>query len=361
MTARPAPSTPDRFDELAGRTLLITGASGFLGRTVLRGLLASFPGRIISIRRSEPRHDEPRLTAPHQEIRADLREPAHWHPALAEADYVVWLAAVRDHRMSLAEAIALNVDPLRGALARLRHQSRPRRLILASSISALDQPTTARRPRRLSDDSVPCPRTPYGHSKLISERLLRASGLPYTVLRLPFLYGPGFRPGSFLDFYQTVAMAPALSAFRFTGTLSLLYTGDLAAVILALLATRDPASSNYLLSDPQTHQVDDLITMVARIHGRSRPTARFPVALSRAVSSAALTAARWDPDGHLAPGMARLLATYWAHAAFTRDYFVVDSSRFRAAFPRCAFTPVRTGLRESFHCTTSQSPTSYLS
>ena len=344
----------DRSDvtrSLSDTTLVVTGGGGFLGHSVLKGLLATFPGRIISINRTPLAEQGLSLPDPHVEVLADLRDHEKWTRYLRDADYVFWMAALRDHGVSASAAVSQNVEPIRAALAILRDQQQFRRFVFTSSISALDQPNRPHHPRPISDDSPACPRTPYGHSKLMTEQLLAESGVTHTVFRLPFLYGPGFRPGSFLDFYETVAKRRALSTMRFTANLSLLYTGDVAALLQEVLAddNRKAAdASPYVLSDGAVYEVDDLITCVAKLHGLSRPRFRVPASLGHVLSEFSLAARHVGKPRPSPRGQTRLLFSYWSHAAFTHDYFVVDSSRFHAAFPGCTYTPLDAALANSF-------------
>jgi UDP-glucose 4-epimerase len=333
--------------EFAGATLLVTGGTGFVGQTVVPDLIARFPGRIVSVHRGPRR--APGLPAPHVEHRCDLNDGASWHRLLGAADYVLWMAALRDHGATPAEAHRQNVAPLRAALPALLASRRLRRLVFVSSISAVDQPWHPHRPRPMADGAAAWPSTPYGHSKLAAERLLLGSGLPCTVLRLPFLYGPGFRPGSFLDFYRRAGAHPLLRALRYTANLSLLFTGDVAGLVLRVLAAADATAagaSPYLVCDGPAYEVDELVSAVALLHGRPRPRHRLPVGAG--ASALALAARRLQRPDPVRRGRALLLATYWSHAAFTRDYFVVDASRFHAAFPGCTFTPVTDGLARAY-------------
>ncbi|HEY0636811.1 MAG TPA: NAD(P)-dependent oxidoreductase [Pseudonocardiaceae bacterium] len=347
--------------EFAGRTLLITGGAGFLGTQVLRDLRTRFPGRIVCVQRrpgvpwpADPGGPAPEGPAGHRpevtERLCDLRDAERWHDALRGADYVLWMAALRDHAAGVDEAHEHNVAPLRAALETLRGSGRLRRFVFTSSISAVDQPWHPARPRPIHDGAEPNPCTPYGASKLAAERALAASGLPHTTLRLPFLYGPGWRRSSFLDFYLRAARTRWLGALRYTATLSLLYTGDVARLVLAVLSDRNAAAADaspYVVSDGRVYEVDDLVSRVARLHDLRRPRP-LPAAVGRLASALALGSRAVLRRGPVRRGPAGLLGTYWSHAAFTRDFFTVDAARFHAAFPDCAFTPLDEALARSY-------------
>ena len=343
--------SPARFDEFHGTTLLLTGGGGFLGRTVTGDLLTSFPGRLASVCRHGGQPSTPPLPAPHVDRRCDLLAGEQWHDLLGEAEYVLWMAALRDHSASAGDAVRQNVGPLRDAIAALRGSSRLRRFVYVSSISAVDQPPHPAAPNPITDTAPAHPCTPYGHSKLQAERVLAGSGLPHTILRLPFLYGPGFRRGSFLDFYRTVATNPVLGALRYPGKVSLLYTGDVAGLVLEVLAGRNADradASPYVVSDGRVYAVDDLISMVCRLHGRRRPAARTPLWLASALSDLTSRSRALFEPGPVRRGRLGVLASYWSHAAFGDSYFVVNPSRFLAAFPAVSFTPLDAGLARTF-------------
>lgn len=341
--------TGNRSTVFGESTLLLTGSGGFLGRTVTHDLLTMFPGRIVTVGRRAPAPQPAAVR--HEARRCDLLDGAGWHDLLRDAEYVLWMAALRDHSASAAAAVWQNVAPLRSAISVLRRSARLRRFVYVSSISAVDQPPHPAAPHPITDTSPEHPSTPYGHSKLMAERVLRESGLPHTILRLPFLYGPGFRRGSFLDFYRAVAINPLLARLRYTGKLSLLYTGDVARLVLEVVAPRNagPAdASPYVVSDGRTYAVDDLISMVCRLHGGHRPVRRAPAWLASGVAELTLRSRGMFRPGPVRRGRLGVLGSYWSHAAFGDSYFVVNPSRFMAAFPEVSFTALDVGMKRTF-------------
>lgn len=162
--------------------ILVTGGAGFLGRHVVAAALRS--GHEVTIwtrRQPEPtRAASPGADAgaaaagaSARRVLADLARPESVAAALAEAppDAVVHAAAVMTG--SRAELDATNVEGTRTlveSLAELRH---PPRVVYVSSFAVEDTPAT-----------------PYSESKAAAEAVVKASGLPWVILRPALIYGP---------------------------------------------------------------------------------------------------------------------------------------------------------------------------
>jgi UDP-glucose 4-epimerase len=180
------------FPEIAGRHLVLTGASGFIGGHVLRRLVASGVRRIDTIDiRPLPEHVGPLIDVKfsffHQRSILDPLDDV-----LAGADVVVHLAAEVSQSRSVGEPIpdaTANVIGTLALLESMRH-ARARRLIYASSAAIYGTPT-----RLPVDETHPTvPDSPYGLSKLTGERYAhlygRLHGFSVAALRFFNVYGP---------------------------------------------------------------------------------------------------------------------------------------------------------------------------
>jgi nucleoside-diphosphate-sugar epimerase len=87
--------------------------------------------------------------------------------------------------------MAVNAE-VTGARVRAASAAAPPKLVLVSSLSVAG-PRTASRPAR--EDDPPAPVNGYGESKLLGEELLRrkGAGVRWTIVRPPWVYGPGDR------------------------------------------------------------------------------------------------------------------------------------------------------------------------
>jgi nucleoside-diphosphate-sugar epimerase len=109
--------------------------------------------------------------------------------ALRGAEVVVHSAALtRRRKVARADLLRVNGEGTRRLVAACERAGSVQRLVLVSSLAAIG-PTVDGRPLR--EDTACAPVSDYGESKLLSERALRASALPWTIVRLPGLYGPG--------------------------------------------------------------------------------------------------------------------------------------------------------------------------
>ena len=181
---------------------MVTGASGFIGTAVCRGLR----GR------------------GHEVVAASLRAGASGFRIGDEAT-VVHLAGIAHRNASAVELKRVNVDyPLeigRAAAASGAH------MIFMSSIKVYGEESES----PLAQDSPRRPRDPYGRSKAIAEEgLLAMPGLRLTIIRPPLVYGPGVK-ANFLALMKVVARAWPLPFESIRNRRSFLYVENLADLI----------------------------------------------------------------------------------------------------------------------------------
>ena len=259
---------------VAGEVVLVTGASGFLGRPVTRALLAR-GATVRGLARPGSAPLEPGV----EPAPADgLHDREGLRRALAGAHAVVHLAA-RVHVMRdaaadpLAEFRRVNVEGTRTLLDE-SIRAGARRFLFASSVKALGEGGDV----VLVDDTPPAPADPYGVSKLEAEAVVRemadAAGVHAPILRFPLIYGPGVG-ANFLKLLRSVDRGIPLPFGRVRNRRSALYVGNAAAAVVAALESPAAARETFLVSDGDDHSTPELVRRIARALGR--PARLVPV------------------------------------------------------------------------------------
>ncbi|WLS05914.1 NAD-dependent epimerase/dehydratase family protein [Shinella oryzae] len=161
-------------------TVLITGATGLVGeRLVPRLAEAGFACRVLL----RPGKDCP---AGATGVTGDILDPSSLAKAVTKISAVVHLAAV--FRTQDTDLIwKSNLDGTRNLIAAVKAHAPDARFIMSSTshVYNKDNPHPGR-----EDDPVD-PQHAYPASKVAAERELRESGLNWSILRLPFVYGDG--------------------------------------------------------------------------------------------------------------------------------------------------------------------------
>jgi nucleoside-diphosphate-sugar epimerase len=163
--------------------ILVTGASGFVGRA----LVTELAGLGYSVRAAmrQPADVFPRNV----EVVAvsDLTRPFEWRALLKGIETVVHLAGIAHAGPEIAEDLYDRVNRLATAeLAKAAQVSGVRHLVFISSIRAQSGPSSA---DILRETDAPQPTDAYGRSKLAAEEAVRAAGVPFTILRPVLIYG----------------------------------------------------------------------------------------------------------------------------------------------------------------------------
>lgn len=215
------------------KNVFLTGASGFVGQAVLSSLLArlSPEDNIYMLTRRTLDISDARVF----EIRGDFAVLDSLYDVISKADYIIHVAGEARLRGTY-DYVANNVEPTRKLLELATRAGVCQKFIFVSSIAAMDRAPHDRCDKPLSVASECLPRTAYGRSKLTAEQLVLQSGLPFTVFRPGFIFGPGMRNDSHLRlFARYIKRGLPLSRLGFPGRISLVHVNDMARAITGCL------------------------------------------------------------------------------------------------------------------------------
>ena len=261
--------------------VLVTGASGFIGRPLTAALAAAGHDVRAAVRDRRGQGFPPGVEIAMQ---SDLASPVFWSPLLKGMDAVVHLAGIAHVGQGIPEATYDRVNHLATAeLARAAAAAGVRRLVFMSSIRAQ---TGAAADTPLSEGDEPCPTDAYGRSKLAAEAAVRAAGVPYTILRPVLVYGPGVK-GNVASLMRLSALLVPLPFGALSNLRSLLALDNLIAAIRFALEDPRATSETFIVTDPQAISVARLVSVMCAATGRKPWLVPLPTALLSAVLSLA--------------------------------------------------------------------------
>ena len=267
--------------------VLVTGASGFVGRHCVEVLLAS--GRPVrGLFRTPP---GPEAAADLEAARVHgLHDREGLRRALAGVEAVVHLAA-RVHVLEetaadpLAAFRAVNVEGTRTLLEESAAAG-VRSFVFVSSVKAVGEASGS---TTWTEATEPRPVDPYGVSKREAEILVRAfadeHGVHAPILRLPLVYGPGVG-ANMLALLRAVARGVPLPLGAVRNRRSLAYVGNVAAAVAAVLDTPESGTETFFVSDGEDLSTPELVRRVARALDRPARLVPVPPALFRAAGAA---------------------------------------------------------------------------
>ena len=262
-------------------TVLITGAAGFIGRTLAERLRADgVKARGVDFA-ADPANDV---------IAGDVGSAGPWQQAAAGCDTVIHTAAIVSNAASAGDAWRINVLGTRNALD-AAIAGGARRFVHFSSV------------RAFGDVGFPdgvderWPVRPDGHTyvdtKIASEQVVlqshAAGEIDCTVIRPGDVYGPGSRP-------WTILPVEAIAAGRFClpamgrGVHSPIYVDDLAAGVLAAARSSEAAGQVLTISGGVGVSCNEFFGHYARMLGKP-PARRVPTAVAMALAAIPETAA----------------------------------------------------------------------
>ncbi len=265
--------------------VLVTGASGFMARALLRMLPEKGCRQVVTLSRKKELPEVIDSSTLNQ-----CFSTANFLDLLDGVDVVVHTAA-RAHVLNesatdpLAEYRKVNVDFTLN-LARQCVQSQVKRFIYISSIGV--HGVTSDKPFNAGD--VPAPEEPYAISKIEAERglinLCQACSMELVIIRPPLIYGAG-APGNFARMVGWVASGIPLPLGAVDNRRSLISVDNLVDLILVCLDHPNAAGKVLLASDGEDVSTSDLLRRVARAMGKPARLVPVPTSILRAFASIA--------------------------------------------------------------------------
>lgn len=294
-------------------SVLVTGAGGFIGTTVLTQLqrdgidVIGVDGRLDGLRQ---RRNVESLGALGSSVHAcDLVDDA-FDEYIDAVDAVIHLAGSPGVQTSWASGFDHHVRNNLVSTQRLLESAlhRPlRKIVVASSSSIYGNVASG----AVEEDAVPTPVSPYGASKAGMELLLTSyveRGVRVQALRYFTVYGPHQRPDMALHRIIEATRGGPVFEVRGDGeqSRSFTYVGDIAAATIAALHVRSTETVN--VAGTSTASLNEIIAMVEEITGATverRTVAPVPGDPRR--TSAKIERARkmlgWEPEVDLRAGI----------------------------------------------------------
>jgi nucleoside-diphosphate-sugar epimerase len=269
---------------LLSKKVLVTGATGFVGSSLIKRLLQDNIDLTAAVLNGKGSGVLPADVA--RVYVQPLSESSDYSLALQNMDIVIHLAAC----VHIMQNTAMNpMQEFRKAnlhgterLARQAAQAGVKRFVFISTVKVLGEETVT--PYR--EDAPFAPHDPYGTSKAEAEtalwRIAKETGLEVVIVRPPLVYGPGVK-ANFRQLMSVVIRGVPLPFASIHNKRSLIYVGNLADVLACCATHPNADGQTYLVSDVEDVSTPELIQLVAAAVCKSARLFPFPPELMRLV------------------------------------------------------------------------------
>ena len=148
---------------------------------------------------------------------------------------------------------------------------------------------------------------------------MRASGVPYTILRPVLVYGRGAK-GNLASLLRLARLPVPLPFGRLANKRSLLGVDNLIAAIRFALETERAANETFIVADPQPVSVADIVAISRAAMGRKPHLISVPLGLFAGLFAATGRQEKWERlTGSLEAPPEKLLAAGWRPVTDTRS------------------------------------------
>ncbi|HAU1278886.1 TPA: NAD-dependent epimerase/dehydratase family protein [Legionella pneumophila] len=243
--------------------ILITGATGFIGRSLVPALLSEGHDVRCAVLQLDSTLQAEQIVINNLEVHTD------WTDALRNVEIVIHLAA-RVHIMkeyatsSLEEYCKINSIATKNFVEQAA-QNNVKRFIFLSTIKVHGEFSQNNLP--FSEDCRTQPEDPYAKSKLYAEQFIQEicqnTRMEFVILRPPLVYGP-YVKANFLRILQLVDKKWPLPFGSIYNKRTFIYIDNLVSAISAVVSEPSAANQVYLVADDCSWSLTQLVQTLSR-------------------------------------------------------------------------------------------------
>ncbi|HHT9753555.1 TPA: NAD-dependent epimerase/dehydratase family protein, partial [Legionella pneumophila] len=243
--------------------ILITGATGFIGRSLVPALLSEGHDVRCAVLQLDSTLQAEQIVINNLEVHTD------WTDALRNVEIVIHLAA-RVHIMkeyatsSLDEYCKINSIATKNFVEQAA-QNNVKRFIFLSTIKVHGEFSQNNLP--FSEDCRTQPEDPYAKSKLYAEQFIQEicqnARMEFVILRPPLVYGP-YVKANFLRILQLVDKKWPLPFGSIYNKRTFIYIDNLVSAISAVVSEPSAANQVYLVADDCSWSLTQLVQTLSR-------------------------------------------------------------------------------------------------
>jgi uncharacterized protein YbjT (DUF2867 family) len=242
--------------------ILVTGGTGFVGGNLIRHLRSrGLPVRAL-VRKPEKAHSLKDLGV--ELVQGDIADIASLEKASAGVERVVHLVGIiQEARRATFQRV--HVEGTQNVLAAAK-KGGVRHFFFLSALG-----------------TRPGAQSMYHRTKWAAEELVRAAGIPFTILRPSLIYGPG--DGFTTRLTEAIKLAPFLPVIgRGLSKVQPVFIDDVVVCVMKAFADESYLNTLHEIGGPEQLTYEQVTVILAEILGVRRPVLHLPLALMKPVA-----------------------------------------------------------------------------
>jgi nucleoside-diphosphate-sugar epimerase len=232
------------------KTVLITGASGFLGKHTVPYLDRLFNVKTLS-----------------------LRQPKNYARNLKEVDVIVYLAGIAHQSKKINDSIYFQINrDLTISFAAAAKKAGVKHFIFISTVKVFGEGGK----QIYNEDSMCSPSSAYGKSKLEAERELlsmASDNFAVSIIRPAVVYGAGAK-GNIEKLVNLINKFPLIPLGGIQNKRSMVYIGNFLALLKRIIDTQTPGV--FLSTDNALKSTSEIVNEINRLNPKSKKIIVFP-------------------------------------------------------------------------------------